>query len=201
MWDKHALIVCRKGCKCVWKQTKAKTVPCCGGIRSNCQCRAAHRECDPEVCGSCHARYPNPFCLPQYFNAKNPSVKPLQVLPEYADVLFLTMNTTRRDQRLQLRERFFAARKHPGGFSTVPTPSRMKFDHATTKSLEIAAAKYGLGAFATQKIKKDGFIGGSTLSRKPFTVERSIPYQNMWGRFTAPSVIRQDRTPFLASLK
>lgn len=70
--DGLVLIVHRKGCKCVWKRPGTKSAPCNVG---KCECRAAYRECDPEVCGSCHARYANFLGLLEYLNMKNPSAK------------------------------------------------------------------------------------------------------------------------------
>ena len=64
------LITHRKGCSCVWKRTGPKNPPCQvgkDGKRSKCECRAAFRECDPEVCGKCHARYVIAFGFPRLF--------------------------------------------------------------------------------------------------------------------------------------
>lgn len=69
----------------------------------------------------------------------------------------------------------------------------------TTKSLKIAAAEYGLGAFAVHNIKRGEYIGGNTLPYKKHTAECSTPHQNTWGRFMAPTIIRQERTPQFVS--
>lgn len=68
-----------------------------------------------------------------------------------------------------------------------------------TKSLEIAAAEYGLGAFAMENIKKGEYIGGNVLPCEQFIAERSTPFQNMWGRFTTTTITRRDRTPQISS--
>ena len=62
------LIARRKGCKCQWRRAGSKIgpkkIPCQDG-KGECECRAAFRECDPEVCGRCHARYATSFLVSQ----------------------------------------------------------------------------------------------------------------------------------------
>lgn len=75
-WKGPVLIARRKGCKCVWKRTGPKKIPCSDAKGSKCECRAAYRECDPEVCGGCHARYALFMDLPEYFDKDGSSVTP-----------------------------------------------------------------------------------------------------------------------------
>lgn len=58
----------------------------------------------------------------------------------------------------------FLCKKGPSRWAfDVPYKSQTNFNHVVTKPLEVAAAEYGLGAFATKAIKKDEFIGGGAL--------------------------------------
>lgn len=68
----------RRGCSCTWKRGGGKNLCQASkdGKRSKCECQAASRECDPEVCGKCHSR-----CVDLLVLLKSPNLVRFLVKP------------------------------------------------------------------------------------------------------------------------